>query len=173
MNSLDVNTITHISELSSHWRLARLSESEDIIAMCRCLNAENPGPSSVPDSHMKRTLEILNRESVRGFPVVLEVSGRIEGYALLISVWSNELGGEICNIDELYVNPSSRGQGYGRALINAITGQPSLYPRPIVAIELEVTPQNSRARDLYTRLGFESYKNSMLRLAFKPDSEHI
>ena len=175
MDPIDVHTTTaQASKQRSPWRAARPSESEDIIAMCRGLNAEDPGPAPVPDSHMKRTLETLNREPARGFPVVLEVSGYIEDYALLISFWSNELGGEICNIDELYVKPGSRGRGYGGALVTAITDQPSLYPRPLVAIELEVTPQNTRARDLYERLGFKAYKNSMLRFDFETtDSERI
>lgn len=29
---------------------------------------------------------------------------------------------------------------------------------------LEVTPQNTRARDFYARLGFKTHKNSMFRL---------
>lgn len=169
MNSIDVYATMHASKQKSFWRAARPSESEDIIAMCRGLNMEDPGLAPVPDSHMKRTLETLHREPTRGFPVVLEVSSRIEGYALLISFWSNELGGEICNIDELYVKPENRGQGYGGALINAITEKPSLYPRPIVAIELEVSPRNERARDLYTRLGFKAHRNSLLRLDFNTE----
>lgn len=27
--------------------------------------------------------------------------------------WLNELGGEICNIDEIYVHPNARNQGHG------------------------------------------------------------
>jgi hypothetical protein len=40
--------------------------------------------------------------------VVCDVERRTVGYALLISFWSNELGGEVCNIDELFVAPVYR-----------------------------------------------------------------
>jgi len=33
-----------------------------------------------------------------------------------------------------------------------------------VALELEVTPKNTRARALYRRLGFSPYPNAMFRL---------
>jgi ribosomal protein S18 acetylase RimI-like enzyme len=132
--------------------------------MCRELNREDPGPAPVLDSHMMSTLETLWRDPIRGLPVVLEVGGRIEGYALLISFWSNELGGEICNIDELYVKPASRGKGCGRSIVTALMQGRSLWQQPFVAIELEVSPQNTKARALYAELGFRPVENSVLRL---------
>ena len=146
------------------WRPARPSDFDEIVAMCRELNREDPGPASVPDSHMRRTLETLWRNPICGLPVVLEIGGRIEGYALLISIWSNELGGEICNIDELYVKPASRGNGYGGSIVTAVTEGRSLWPRPFVAIELEVSPKNTKAKQLYGELGFQPVENSVLRL---------
>ena len=146
------------------WRLAQPEDFDEIVAMCRKLNREDPGPAPVPDSYMRRTLETLMRYPIRGLPVVLEVGGRIEGYALLISFWSNELGGEICNIDELYVKPASRGNGYGRSVVAALLEGRSLWPRPFAALELEVSPKNTKARELYAELGFQPVENSILRL---------
>jgi GNAT superfamily N-acetyltransferase len=113
---------------------------------------------------MMSTLETLWRDPIRGLPVVLEVGGRIEGYALLISFWSNELGGEICNIDELYVKPASRGNGYGRSVVTALMEGRSPWRRPFVALELEVSQKNTKARELYAELGFRPVENSILRL---------
>jgi predicted GNAT family acetyltransferase len=83
----------------------------------------------------------------------LEVEGRVSGYALLIGFWSNELGGEICEVDEMFVAREHRNRGYGSSLFAAIT-RGDLWPRPNAAVVLGVTPDNAAARRLYERLGF-------------------
>ena len=89
---------------------------------------------------------------------------RIVFYALLISFWSNELGGEICNIDELYVCRHVRGNGHGKALIMSLKTENSIWPNKPVAIELEVSPHNSKARAFYEKLGFSPLRNTVMRL---------
>jgi ribosomal protein S18 acetylase RimI-like enzyme len=84
---------------------------------------------------------------------------------LLISFWSNELGGEVCNIDELFVAPEYRGRGVATALLERLAeGEESLWPVRPAALALEVTPQNERARALYERLGFRGKNLAMRRL---------
>jgi ribosomal protein S18 acetylase RimI-like enzyme len=92
----------------------------------------------------------------------LDIQGQVSGYALLIGFWSNELGGEICEVDELYVVPERRNRGYGSSLFTAIT-QGDLWPGPTAAIVLGVTPDNAAARWLYERLGFTAGGVSMVR----------
>ena len=145
------------------WRPAINSEDDDIVEMSRELYAEDPAPMPVPDRHTRETLSILRAEPARGRAMVLQLNNAVAGYALLISFWSNELGGEIIVIDELYVRPLYRNQGHARALLTTLTSAETLWPRQSVAIELEVTPQNERAASLYTRLGFKSVKNTRLR----------
>src|SRR5207253_11358576 len=89
-----------------------------------------------------------------GRAAVLELDGRPASYALLISYWSNELGGDICTIDELYVEPAARSQGHSTALLEALAAHAAPYPPGAVALALEVTAKNARARALYERLGF-------------------
>jgi ribosomal protein S18 acetylase RimI-like enzyme len=92
----------------------------------------------------------------------LEIQKQASGYALLIPFWSNELGGSVCVVDELFVLPEHRGQGHGQSLFAAIE-QGDVWSAPIVAIALGVTPNNDRARRLYERLGFVSVGVSMVR----------
>src|SRR5215510_16497191 len=99
------------------WRAWKEKDDKDIVEMCLALYAEDPAPSPVPEQHTRETLSILRAEPARGRALVLEVKEIVAGYALLISFWSNELGGEIIVIDELYVRPSHRSQGYARELI--------------------------------------------------------
>ena len=147
------------------WRLATASDDEAIVSMCVALNAEDLGPNPVQSQHVRRTLAKLREEPNRGRAVVCDFEGRTVGYALLISFWSNELGGEVCNIDELFVAPQYRGRGLATALLEELAEkEPSVWPIRPAALALEVTSQNERARALYERLGFRGKNLAMRRL---------
>ena len=145
------------------WRLATPGDHEAIVTMCLALNREDPGPRPVGAAQVRRTLEAFEAEPVRGRAVVLEEEGAPAGYALLVSFWSNELGGEVCNVDELWVAPPLRGRGRASALLRSLMAGQGPWPAVPVAIELEVSPENPRARALYEALGFEPYRNAVLR----------
>lgn len=149
------------------WRLANQNDDEIVTILCRELNTEDPGPHPIPDSHMRNTLAILRMEKVRGRCIVLEIKSEIVGYALLVSFWSNELGGEICNIDEIFIRSPFRGQGFFSHLVKSILNEKYLWPNCPKAIELEVTPNNHNARDLYLHLGFKPVKNMQYRYSIK------
>ena len=146
------------------WRLATAADDEIFVTMCDDLSREDPAPGPVPPAHMRRTLDALRAEPLRGHILALEQDGAIAGYALLISFWSNEFGGEICNIDEIYIRPENRGRGAARDLIRGVQDGSGLWPRRPVAIELEVRPDNARAIAFYKSLGFVSGENAHLRL---------
>ena len=145
------------------WRAASSSDDDAIIAMYRALYEEDPGPEPVAIVRIRRTLARFRDRPESGRAVVLHADGRSVGYALLIPFWSNELGGEICTVDEIYVQPAWRGQGYASALITSLSTASNLWPEQPVALELEITPTNARARALYERLGFSIKKNTTMR----------
>jgi ribosomal protein S18 acetylase RimI-like enzyme len=114
------------------WRIADETDDEAIVRMCLALNAEDPGPRPVPREHTERTLR------------------------------ANELGGEVCTIDELYVDPEHRRRGCGTELLEGLSGRAAPWASSAVALTLEVTPDNVYARRLYERLGFHA-RNLVLR----------
>jgi len=144
------------------WRLATQADDEAIVAMVEALYIEDPSDEPVPIENTRRTLDVLRREPVRGRVVVLAKRDALQGYSFLISFWSNELGGEIIEIDELYVAPSSRSEGHGSTLLRSLKDGSGPWPRVPVALALQVTPSNERARRLYERLGFSAWKNTTL-----------
>ena len=137
-----------------NWRILQPDEDDLIVDMCLALNREDPGPQPVGVEQIRSTLMELRANPLRGRIAVLELDGRVEGYAFLIAYWSNELGGEICYIDEIYVRPHRRGCGYGGALVQALIAGDSVWPGHSAAIALEVNPTNERAHAFYSRLGF-------------------
>lgn len=146
------------------WRPATAADDESFVNLCAELNREDPGSDPVPPEHMRRTLATLRAEPARGRACALELAGKVAGYALLISFWSNELGGEVCNVDEIYVQPEHRRQGHAGALMRALADGSGPWPRKPVAIELEVSPDNARAMAFYAALGFVPVRNRQLRL---------
>ena len=144
------------------WRRTTAADDLAVLEMFQALYREDPSPDPVPDEQLLRTLRALREEPVRGRAIVLESDGACVGYALLVTFWSNELGGEVANIDELYVAPDHRGRGAGTRLVEQLS-RGELWGRVPVAIDLEVTPENDRARALYERLGFVVAKNTVMR----------
>jgi hypothetical protein len=139
-------------KLQIMWRIATALDDEDIVAMCAALNSEDPGFTPVRPEQVRRTLAKLREQPDRGRAVVCDMDHRVVGYALLISFWSNELGGEVCNIDELFALFRRLGDA-----------EESLWHVKPAALTLEVTPQNRRAIALYERLGFRGNNLAMRR----------
>ena len=145
------------------WRLARPEEDDRIVELSLALYAEDPGTVPVGAEQIRRTLKELRASPVRGCVVVLEDASLVQGYAILASYWSNELGGEFCHVDEAYVAPEARGRGHTTALVESLVRGDGPWPGTPVALQLEVSPANRRARALYERLGFEPVRNLTMR----------
>src|SRR5687768_6092854 len=99
------------------WRDALPADHGRLVDMMLALYVEDPSTHTMSREKIERTLATFGREPARGRAVVLDVDGTADGYALLCAFWSNELGGEVCILDELYVSPGARGQGAASGLV--------------------------------------------------------
>ncbi len=140
----------------------------EICQMMICLYKEDPGPKNMTKKKAFNTLNVLFKDPSRGTILVVESENIIVGYAILINFWSNEFGGNIINIDELYIIREFRSQGIATRLINLLAKSGFASA---VNIQLEVTPGNNRARKLYERLGFKLHKNATYGLELNVDQE--
>lgn len=84
--------------------------------------------------------------------LLIEVDGAPAGYCQLSFSYSTEAGGSVVLIEEVYVLESHRGLGIGSKLFEYISNE---YRGKAARIRLEVAPANTRAIELYERLGFE------------------
>jgi GNAT superfamily N-acetyltransferase len=152
--------------ISGGWRLATREDFDRIVDMNERLNTEDPS-ETVPFDRMmmRRTLSEITLNPIRGAAAILELEGKPCGYALLISFWSNEFGGEICAIDELYVEPEFRGRRFATQFVEILKRPDNpIWPRRTATITVEAYRSNPRAKALYERLGFEPSPNHSLRL---------
>lgn len=89
---------------------------------------------------------------------VFKEQEQIIGYALLYNFWSNEYGGMVLTLDELYVTPLFRSRGISSSYIQSLHNQKN---SPVL-LALEVMPGNEKAKSLYARLGFKENKRTFM-----------
>jgi ribosomal protein S18 acetylase RimI-like enzyme len=148
------------------WRDARAEDDDAVAVLFLALNEEDPGPAPVGERQVRLTLTELRRNPIRGKAVVLDIDGHAQGYALLMSFWSNELGGDVCTVDEIFVAREERSRGHATALLQSLN---AVWGRPMVAAALEISPTNERAGALYRRLGFQVSNTTMVRRETKTE----
>jgi GNAT superfamily N-acetyltransferase len=143
------------------YRSVARTDHAALAGLMRQLYEEDPAERPVPEANFARTLRELEAHPDKGTILVIDREGRIVGYAVLINFWSNECGGNVVIIDELFVAQPWRGQGIGADFVRHLIDNEW---NDAVAVRLEVTPANARARRLYERLGFSSHKNETMQL---------
>jgi len=125
--------------------------SDQVLRMMRELYVSDAPDLQVDPAKFPATIERLLGEPSRGRIVLGMLDGTVVGYALLIPYWSNEFGGIVVLLDELLVEERHRGQGIARAFLSFLDEH---RPFEAVAIALEVSQKNARARALYEGMGF-------------------
>lgn len=85
--------------------------------------------------------------------LMIENNEKPIGYALLSFTYSNEAGGEVVLIEEVQIDKEHRSEGHGSKLFSFLEQE---YPTA-KRFRLEVCANNTKAIDLYTRLGYEVF----------------
>lgn len=129
-------------------RLADAGDVEVIGKLLHDFNREFGEPTPTPAALAARLRMLLDR----GDAVVLLAGEEPVGLAVLRlrpAIWSSGLE---CYLAELYVIPSRRGQGLGRALMEAALHEARF--RDADRMEIGVDEPDVAARRLYESLGF-------------------
>ena len=103
----------------------------------------------IPAAFAERTFAALMEGSPYAEGYLFEEKGTAQGYALLAKTWSQEAGGEVIWVEELYVRPEFRGQGQGQRFFDVL-----MREKKPARFRLETEPDNRRAKALYARQGF-------------------
>lgn len=104
---------------------------------------------AIPDEFAARTFDALMGQSPYAEGYLFEENGEIQGYALLGITWSQEAGGQVIWIEEIYIRPAYRGMGQGQQFFDFLKREK--HP---ARFRLETEPDNHRAKALYGRQGF-------------------
>lgn len=108
---------------------------------------------SIPDSYIERTFdECMNAGYAKIF--ILEWEDKPAGYGLVIKSFSQEAGGYIYWLEELYILEEYRSKGLGSEFFAYLEEHKE---EGVARFRLEVEEDNTRARALYERLGYEPF----------------
>ena len=131
----------------------------DVLRMMNALYEGGGADAPAATQRFPWTIERLLDEPWRGRIVLFTQRDSVTGYSILIPYWSNEFGGILLFVDELFVDASVRGQGIAQAFFAFVE---ETRPYDAVALALEVAPPNTRARALYERMGFRDRHHGMM-----------
>ena len=117
----------------------------------------------VPHHYLENTFNQMISQSpfVKGW--ILMEGEEPAGYGLASCTWSNESGGMIAWLEELYIRPQFQGHGLGGAYFRFFEER---YGKDLTRIRLEIEPNNDGARRLYARLGYQQLRYEQMYKEF-------
>ena len=118
----------------------------------------------IPRAYIERTANEALCSDAYAEIYLLECEGEPAGYGLTARTFSQEAGGSVLWIEELYIREQFRSRGLGREFFSYIEEK---NKDRTARIRLEVEEENTRAASLYERLGYEKldYKQMVKDLA--------
>ena len=138
-----MNSVEFVTMIDRRW-------APDVLRMMGELYADEDdlqvSPATFPS-----TIDYVLENPTLGRIVLLTDGQMLHGYALLAWYWSNEWGGVVLLLDELFVGEEFRGRGIAKSFLKHIEQE---RPFGSVVVALEVSSRNPRARALYESMGF-------------------
>ncbi len=115
--------------------------------------------SNVPKENLVYSFDEFCEGTPFGDAFIFEEDGNILGYGVLAYTYSQEAGGKVVWLEEIYIKEAYRGKGAGSLFIDFV-----LENIPAKRYRLETEPENEKAAALYRRKGFEFFEYVNYRL---------
>ena len=133
-------------------RIFEEKDREMYIEMAREFYHSDAVLHPVPDSHFEKTADEALRCGGCAGIYILEYDSEPAGYALTATSFSQEAGGMVMWIEEIYIRDKYRSKGLGREFFEYAEKNRG---KDTVRIRLEAEGDNTRALSLYRKLGYE------------------
>ena len=104
----------------------------------------------IPTKHCEIMFAEMIRSDVYAECFFFEEDGKCMGYAQISKTFSQESGGLVVWVEELYMKKDCRGKGVGSMFLKCLEQH-----IPASRYRLEVEPDNDGAMRLYQRMGYE------------------
>jgi len=132
-------------------RKAAEKDRRQVIEMSGALYRSGATLHPITDAQISRTFDEVIGGSPFASLYIAEQEGETAGYALLAHTYSNEAGGPVVWIEEIYIKPAFQGRGLGTQLLRFIERE---YDGRAMRFRLETDHANAGAKRLYERLGY-------------------
>lgn len=148
--------------------LASAHDSGAIVHVLDCYARDPAGGGQPLRPDVRARLPQALREHPTTVVLLALVDGEAAGIAVCFEGFSTFQARTLLNIHDLAVIPERRGQGIGRALLEAVEAE--ALRRGCCRLTLEVQDENRRARRVYDRFGFTDFAvaGSPTRFLCKP-----
>lgn len=131
-------------------RKIKIEDKNEYIKMAEDFYNSPAVLSSLPRSNFEDAFEELMKSSTYAEAFIFEQERKIAGYGLIAKTYSQEAGGTVIWIEEIYVKEEFRNKGLGSEFINYVKEN-----IPAKRYRLETEPDNTKAQELYKRHGFK------------------
>ena len=108
---------------------------------------------NIPEENITKSFDLFLAGTPYGDAFIFEHGGQTVGYGVLAYTHSQEAGGRVVWIEEIYVKDEYRGRGFGSEFLEFVKKN-----IPARRYRLETEPENERAAALYRRHGFEHFE---------------
>ncbi len=139
------------------------SDRDEYTKMAREFYATDAVLIHADDSHFDATFRELMRSEDYAICYIFELDGKTAGYSLLAKTYSQEAGGMVVWIEEIYVLPEFRGRGIGKEFFSFILKN---RPENVKRFRLEAEKENEGAIRLYKSFGFDFLEYDQMIIDF-------
>ena len=139
----------------------KAEHEQEFYQMCRDFFSSPAVCHEIKEEDMKTTFDLAIKGSPYMRGLVMMEDQTVIGYILLSFTYSNEVGGMVVWIEELYVKEEYRNKGYGKEALQWILNE---YQKTTKRFRLEVTEENEGAKKLYRSLGFDALPYEQMTL---------
>jgi GNAT superfamily N-acetyltransferase len=146
------------------FKVAETSDLDTLLTFTQEFNREDHHPYD-QDIVRAGLVKLLNDNTV-GQVWLIQANNEPAGY-LVLTLGYRLAYGRYAFIDEIYVRPNYRGQGIGRQAL--AWAEEACHALGVKALHLEVERENTRARALYSAIGFVDYSHYFLTCWVKQD----
>ncbi len=128
------------------------TDYKEFVAMATEFYHSDAVEHAIPESHITATFQELMATSPYAICYIFEVNSKTAGYALLAKTFSQEAGGFVVWIEELYIREAYRNHGLGKSFFAMLQ---DTYGETTTRFRLEVEDNNEKAIALYEKMGFK------------------
>ncbi|MBN1145376.1 MAG: GNAT family N-acetyltransferase, partial [Bacteroidales bacterium] len=120
----------------------QVKDLPELKTMIHALYLADGEPEKMTDEKINHTVAFLSTHPGHGEIILFCSKSEVVGYSILINYWSNEFGGNVLYIDELFIKEAFRSQRIGTEFIKYLIRSEYNNCR---ALSLEVVGMNDRA----------------------------
>ncbi len=139
----------------THWRKIRPEDREEYLAMADAFYHTDGVIRPIPRAHLEAGFEELMRSEQYAYAYMCEADGEAVGYALIAKTFSQEAGGIVLWVEELFIKDGYRDKGLGKAFFAHFF---DTLPAEVKRVRLEIELDNARAIAVYKSFGFDFFE---------------